>query len=487
MIKPLNYLTCLMFVLFSCNKAEKHNNPDITLNLKTVNKESYKVGQPIKLAVNITFKDTDADQNYLWEINITEGEGSLSKSNGSLAQDNTLYKKNITYTPTSVGEHKLNIVLRYADDKEIVKTATLSLHSDQSPFMVHTSLTKLDDQNYSIALNIHGQNDDYLSTKKYTLKKVDVEGMQGELDFNGIKIDNRVAYELKYGNNVFELNKVNINIKNPTIEPKLIFTVNDDRNETFKAECSFLNYKNELLEQIRKQKEDEQTSKEIKETNEKLSNILKTDIKNIVSNNIRENRSLLEDLENAKKALEKGKELDNNSNSNNNNNIEALNNNLEFVNEQIKNLKNKIDIQESFEERFGNAQPKNSLLNLLRSNYSMQLSDIKLCLDSGADPNIKDENGDTLLHLAAYNKNEELTKLLLEKGANPNIKDKDGNTPLHDAVIQEKLEFVKILLKADADPNAENYDNKTPVDYAGYIANYKIRPELCNAGGLGVR
>lgn len=45
--------------------------------------------------------------------------------------------------------------------------------------------------------------------------------------------------------------------------------------------------------------------------------------------------------------------------------------------------------------------------------------------------NTRDKLGRTLLHYSSCKSQVEIVQQLLEKGANPNLKDKNGNTPLH--------------------------------------------------------
>jgi len=54
----------------------------------------------------------------------------------------------------------------------------------------------------------------------------------------------------------------------------------------------------------------------------------------------------------------------------------------------------------------------------------------RLVIDCGVDPNVQDDDGDTPLHLAAWNGYLTIVKFLLEHGADPNIQDDDGDTPL---------------------------------------------------------
>ncbi|HEU0068058.1 MAG TPA: ankyrin repeat domain-containing protein, partial [Nitrospiraceae bacterium] len=58
-------------------------------------------------------------------------------------------------------------------------------------------------------------------------------------------------------------------------------------------------------------------------------------------------------------------------------------------------------------------------------------------LEADADPNAKDYEGNTPLHLVVCNGSAECVKLLLEAGADPNTTkgDVNGDTPLHLAVL----------------------------------------------------
>jgi len=81
------------------------------------------------------------------------------------------------------------------------------------------------------------------------------------------------------------------------------------------------------------------------------------------------------------------------------------------------------------------------------------IDSIKLLLEYGAYVDAQCTDGETILHYYTLDEKceEDIVKLLLEKGANPNIKNNIGNSVLYDNIINCVYKYIKLLLKYGAD------------------------------------
>ena len=95
-------------------------------------------------------------------------------------------------------------------------------------------------------------------------------------------------------------------------------------------------------------------------------------------------------------------------------------------------------------------------------------------IENGAEPNIRDVNGETPLHFAAREYRTEEAKLLLAHGAIAGAQDEHGNTPLWRAVFysKDRGEMIALLLAAGADKKLENKHGVSPEKLANTIASH---------------
>ncbi|WP_410007741.1 ankyrin repeat domain-containing protein [Planotetraspora sp. A-T 1434] len=75
-------------------------------------------------------------------------------------------------------------------------------------------------------------------------------------------------------------------------------------------------------------------------------------------------------------------------------------------------------------------------------------------VDAGVPANLRNQNGDTLLMLAAYHGHADTVRALAERGADPDLANDRGQTPLAGAVFKKEPEVVRALVDAGADPRA---------------------------------
>jgi len=90
---------------------------------------------------------------------------------------------------------------------------------------------------------------------------------------------------------------------------------------------------------------------------------------------------------------------------------------------------------------------------------------VGVLLEKGADPNAKNRESATALGLACRQSNADIFKRLLAARADPKIRDEKGNTLLHcvSESGDEGVELSRALLAAGADVNAKGEDDKTPL------------------------
>lgn len=118
-----------------------------------------------------------------------------------------------------------------------------------------------------------------------------------------------------------------------------------------------------------------------------------------------------------------------------------------------------------------------------RAARSGSASDLLELLESGADPDSRDDDGWTPLHWAASLEGDEpRTRALLDAGANPNAVSDGGFTPLLAAAQTGDVARVRMLLEAGAEPNAVDTNGRSALHMAAWHAGEDVIQLLLQAG-----
>lgn len=99
---------------------------------------------------------------------------------------------------------------------------------------------------------------------------------------------------------------------------------------------------------------------------------------------------------------------------------------------------------------------------------------VQVLLRAGAEPNQRDDNGQTALHhVARRNLEAEMViSLLLQAGVERDARDRLNTTPLYYAAAAENFGAVRALLVAGADPNATREGGETPIQIVQKRVDY---------------
>jgi hypothetical protein len=103
---------------------------------------------------------------------------------------------------------------------------------------------------------------------------------------------------------------------------------------------------------------------------------------------------------------------------------------------------------------------------LLAAVKAGDLAKVRALLVSGASPKVKDADGMTPLHYAAFRGDVEMGQALLAAGAEVDAADSIGMTPLHAAAFDGRDKFAALLLSKGAAANARDRAGMTPLHYA---------------------
>ena len=104
-------------------------------------------------------------------------------------------------------------------------------------------------------------------------------------------------------------------------------------------------------------------------------------------------------------------------------------------------------------------------------------------LEAGADPNLRDDAGETLLHWLARNPDVLAFYGYLDRAEHPNSRNNAGQTALHVAAEVDNPDAVGDLLGEKVDPCIRDGEGRLPYDIAKHKTQFNI--EGLNKFALG--
>lgn len=137
--------------------------------------------------------------------------------------------------------------------------------------------------------------------------------------------------------------------------------------------------------------------------------------------------------------------------------------------------------------------PDNADQRLLAASEKGNIEAIKKALSEGADINVctyyKESlyNGkytETALHWTCRKGHEKTARFLIEHGADPNIRNNHGQTPLNLAVLNRYVPLVKLLVENGANVNNKDDLGSIPLNKACYFGNREIMTLLLEHGAV---
>jgi len=119
---------------------------------------------------------------------------------------------------------------------------------------------------------------------------------------------------------------------------------------------------------------------------------------------------------------------------------------------------------------------------LLRAAAAGDVAEVKQCLNSGADVNVKDDKGQTPLVLASASGHTAIASILLDKRADPNLQSNDGLTALMNASHKNYTDLVRLLVQKGANVNLRTTQGVPALTYAAIGGHPEVIRELLARG-----
>ncbi|EAR83156.1 ankyrin domain protein (macronuclear) [Tetrahymena thermophila SB210] len=146
-----------------------------------------------------------------------------------------------------------------------------------------------------------------------------------------------------------------------------------------------------------------------------------------------------------------------------------------MISEQNKVAIEKLLSKINYKEKVLNDTSNPSKLSPTTFAILNNITDMSLFLQQfGANIFAPNEDGNTLLHIAAFYRNLEAVKFALENNSDVNACNKDGDTPLFYAIVKQSPEIIEYFLSKGANDLVKNNNGLYPIHEATVTGNIEI-------------
>ncbi|EGR31618.1 hypothetical protein IMG5_106000 [Ichthyophthirius multifiliis] len=153
-----------------------------------------------------------------------------------------------------------------------------------------------------------------------------------------------------------------------------------------------------------------------------------------------------------------------------------------LISEQNKSAIDKILQKTYYKANILSDYNNNSQITPLSFSILNNMQDMSdYLIQQGANLHQKNNEGNTILHIASFLGNLEALKFCLEKNVNINDQNNKGDTAILYAIIKQNIEIIQFLLKNGANITISNKDGFYPIHEATITGNIEILKLLINS------
>lgn len=132
---------------------------------------------------------------------------------------------------------------------------------------------------------------------------------------------------------------------------------------------------------------------------------------------------------------------------------------------------------------FGKYSDPDAAKDVFKAVQDDDLTNLRFFLSDGADIDLRNEQGHTLLHVAILENRLQVARLLLDAGADADMHGGSaGYTPLHFTAYKKNSEMTLMLLEYTEQLERTDHQNMTPLQLAAFMGCKDVVAALAQAG-----